>query len=1028
MSRIPDWARYRTLVVGCGSIGRRHAKNLRSLGLQHLAFCDTSSDALGRCREECDGDFFDDSGQALQEFLPDIVLICTPPVYHVEGALAALRAGAHVFIEKPLSHESSGIQALITEARRSSRRVQVGYNLRFHPGLRILKELIDSGKLGRVHWLNVEAGQYLPDWRPWQNYRESYSARQELGGGIILDGSHELDYICWLLGRPTEVICRAEHLSNLEVNVEDSAWLYLTFHNQRRVELHLDFVQRAYTRTCKVVGENGTAFWDFTAQEVKWFSAAEAAWKSIPYLFEANDMYMGEMVHFLESIDRGTGPMVDLEQGRDVILVVEAAKKSSKEGKSQTMTWTDEPSAGPVVAIIQARMGSSRLPGKSLAEIENRPMLWHVVERVKRAKLVDRVVVATSTAAADDAIENMCRENAVPCHRGSENDVLDRYYGAAQAEKAAQVVRITADCPLIDPVVIDQVVSRFQRGDVDYVSNAMVRTYPDGLDTEICSFSALEKAWHEARKASEREHVTPYLRSGKFRTANVENRSDSSHFHCRWTVDERQDLEFVRGVYAAFRHKGFFLMEDILQLLRDHPDLEKLNSEIISNRGYYKSLYEDADGSAAPRRQIQESQAWLDRARKVIPGSSQTFSKGANQHVLGVAPVFLSKGKGCRVWDADGNEYIDYIQGLLPNILGYAHEEVNAAVAAQLDWGHSFSLPHPLEVELAERLTRLIPCAEMVRFGKNGSDATSGAVRAARAFTGREHIACCGYHGWQDWYIGSTTRNAGVPGAVRALTHPFTYNDLPSLERILQDHRGEVAAVIMEPVNFWPPQAGFLEGVKKLAHDHGAVLIFDEICSGFHFGLGGAQKKFDVTPDLACFGKAIGNGFPIACVVGRTDVMKVFEDIFFSFTFGGEVASMAAAMKVLDVLETSDTLARMNANGRVLQEGLNMLSAAAGLQDRIKCIGYPFWSLVKFLDADGKDSLLVRSLFTQECVKRGVLLLATHNMTGAHDPLAIEETLRVYAEVCKVVAQWLSESNPEKHLEGEMIQPVFKVR
>jgi len=331
-------------------------------------------------------------------------------------------------------------------------------------------------------------------------------------------------------------------------------------------------------------------------------------------------------------------------------------------------------------------------------------------------------------------------------------------------------------------------------------------------------------------------------------------------------------------------------------------------------------------------------------------------------------------------------------------------------------------------VELAERLTRLIPCAEKVRFGKNGSDATSGAVRGARALTGRERIACCGYHGWQDWYIGSTTRNAGVPQAVRALTHPFVYNDLGSLQKLLNEHKGEFAAVIMEPVNFWPPAEGFLEGVRKLAHEHGALLIFDEICSGFHFGLGGAQKRFGVTPDLACFGKAMGNGFPISCVVGRTDVMKVFEDIFFSFTFGGEVASMAAAMKVLDVLESTDALARMNANGRVLQEGLNALAKETGSQDHIKCIGYPFWSLIKFLDAAGKDSLLVRSLFTQECVKRGVLLLATHNMTVAHDPLAIEQTLRVYAEVCKTLAKWLTEPHPEQHLEGEMIQPVFRVR
>jgi glutamate-1-semialdehyde aminotransferase/spore coat polysaccharide biosynthesis protein SpsF (cytidylyltransferase family)/predicted dehydrogenase len=1023
-----DWVGYRVLVVGCGSIGRRHAKNLKSLGVQQLGFCDTSAEALKQCREELHGEIFDDYREALHKFKPDVVLICTPPVYHVEEALAALQARAHVFIEKPLSHESSGIQALISEARRRDRNVQIGYNMRFHRGLQILKELIDSGKIGRVLWLSAEAGQYLPDWRPWQNYRESYSARHELGGGIILDGSHEVDYICWLLGRPTEVTCRAEHLSSLDVDVEDSAWIYLSFPERRRAELHLDFVQRAYTRTCKVVGEAGTAFWDFSVQEVRWFSAEQSTWNSIPYEFEANDMYVAEMVHFLESLGSGTGPMVDLEQSRDVIRVVEAAKKSSEEGRPQPLNWTSVSSEGPVVAIIQARMGSSRLPGKSMAEIEKQPMLWHVIKRVKRATLVDRVVVATSTAPGDDAVERFCQENDVPCYRGSENDVLDRFYVAARGEKASQVVRITADCPLIDPEVIDRVVRRFQRGDLDYASNAMVRSYPDGLDTEIFSFAALERAWHEASKSSEREHVTPYLRSDKFRTANIENDSTVSYQHYRWTVDEAADLEFIRAVYKGFRGKESFGMKDVFELIEKNPGLEKMNSDIVSNLGYYKSLFHDARAAAAPCLPIEKSKAWLERADKVIPGASQTFSKGANQHVRGVAPVFLAKGKGCRVWDVDGNEYIDYIQGLLPNILGYAHEEVNAAVAAQLGQGHSFSLPHPLEVELAERLARIIPCAEKVRFGKNGSDATSGAVRAARAHTGRERIACSGYHGWQDWFIGSTTRNAGVPKAVQALTHPFVYNDLESLRKLLNDHKGEFAAVIMEPVNFWPPAAGFLQGVRKLADEHGALLIFDEICSGFHFGLGGAQKKFGVTPDLACFGKAMGNGFPIACVVGRADVMKVFEDIFFSFTFGGEVSSMAAAMTVLDVLESTDALARMDSNGRLLQEGLNALAKQAGLQDRIKCIGYPIWSLIRFLDADGKDSLLVRSLFTQECVKRGVLLLATHNMTAAHDPLAIEQTLKVYAEVCKTIAEWLGDGSPDRFLEGQMIQPVFRVR
>ena len=1023
---------YRVLVVGCGSIGRRHATNLNSLRVRHLGFCDTSLEALKQCRDELRGEVFTEIfinyAEALQKFRPDIVLICTPPVYHVEQALAALQARAHVFIEKPLSHESSGIQALITEARRRDRNVQVGYNMRFHPGLKILKNLIDSGKIGRVLWLSAEAGQYLPDWRPWQNYKESYSARHELGGGIILDGSHELDYICWLLGRPTEVVCRAEHLSALDVDVEDSAWIYLSFPERRRAELHLDFVQRAYTRTCKVVGETGTALWDFTLQEVRWFSSEEPGWKSIPYSFEVNDMYVAEMVHFLESLGSGTGPLVDLEQGRDVILVVEAAKRSSAEGRPKALNWATESAEGPVVAIIQARMGSSRLPGKSLAEIEGRPMLWRVIDRTKRATLVDRVVVATSTAAADDAIEKMCQEIGIPCHRGSENDVLDRFYHAARAEKAAQVVRITADCPLIDPEVVDRVVRRFQRGDLDYASNAMVRTYPDGLDTEICSFSALERAWHESTKSAEREHVTPYLRSGKFRTANVENNATSLYQHYRWTVDEAEDLEFIRAVYKGFRDREIFKMKDILELIEKNPSLAKMNSDIVSNVGYYKSLFEDAHAEAAPRRTIEKSKAWFERANKVIPGCAQTFSKGANQHVRGVAPMFLAKGQGCRVWDVDGNEYIDYVQALLPNILGYANEEVNAAVAEQLAQGHSFSLPHPLEVILAERLTRLIPCAEKVRFGKNGSDATAGAVRAARGFTRRERIACCGYHGWQDWFIGSTTRNAGVPEAVRGLTHPFVYNDLGSLQKLFDEHHGEFAAVIMEPANFYPPAKGFLEGVKDLARRQGALLIFDEICSGFHFGLGGAQKMFGIIPDLACFGKAMGNGLPISCIVGRADVMKIFEDIFFSFTFGGEVASMAAAMKALDILEGTDALPRININGRLLQEGLNAMAKQAGLQERIKCVGYPFWSLIKFLDADGKDSFLLRSLFTQECVKRGVLLLATHNMTSAHDPLAIEGTLKVYAEVCKTMAKWLSDPHPETHLEGEMIEPVFRVR
>lgn len=686
-----------------------------------------------------------------------------------------------------------------------------------------------------------------------------------------------------------------------------------------------------------------------------------------------------------------------------------------------------ESAHGRVVAIIQARMGSTRFPGKCLADICGQPMLGRVIDRVRRARLVDEVIVATTDCPGDDSIALFCFREGIRCFRGAEHDVLDRFYQAANAVAAHAVVRITADCPLIDPAVIDRIISKFNEGNHEYVSNTLRYTFPDGLDAEVFSFSALRRAWEQSGKASEREHVTPYLKTSSFRRANFECDGQDSLAQLRWTVDREEDLNLVREIYSHFGHLDFGY-EDVVQLLRERPLIAELQTSGILNEGYYRSLYLQASGGSAPKRPLNNSGTWFERAKNVIPGCAQTFSKGYTQYVQGVAPVFLARGKGCRVWDVDGNEYVDFVQGLLPNILGYANEEVNRAVAQQLAEGNSFSLPHPLEVRLAERLTQLIPCAEMVRFGKNGSDATAGAVRVARAFTGRDRIACCGYHGWQDWYIASTTRNAGVPEAVRNLTHCFRYNDLGSLESLLEQHATEFAAVIMEPLNFQPPEPGFLESVKQLAHKHGALLIFDEICSGFHFGLGGAQKRFGVIPDLACFGKALGNGYPISCIVGCKEVMRWFEEVFFSFTFAGEVASMAAAMSVLDILENTDALARMEANGRTLQDGFTVLAGEAGLGHQLKATAHPTWSLLKFLDAAGNDSSLLRSLFQQEAVKRGVLLLSTHNLTAAHEHSDIQQTLEIYADVMKTLSIWMSDSNPARFLEGPMIQPVFRVR
>jgi glutamate-1-semialdehyde 2,1-aminomutase/spore coat polysaccharide biosynthesis protein SpsF len=445
----------------------------------------------------------------------------------------------------------------------------------------------------------------------------------------------------------------------------------------------------------------------------------------------------------------------------------------------------------------------------------------------------------------------------------------------------------------------------------------------------------------------------------------------------------------------------------------------------MKNEGYYTSL---AKGPALEptKRSLGKSREWLERSAKVIPTCAQTFSKGPNQFVKGVSPTFLQRAKGSHVWDVDGNEYIDYVNGLGPTILGNDDPVVTEAVVRQVREGVTFSLPHPLEVELAELLCQVIPCAEMARFGKNGSDVTAGAVRVARAFTKREKVACCGYHGWQDWFIGTTTRNLGVPRSTQELTKTFNYNDLPSLERVFEQNKGEIACVIMEPIGVVDPEPGFLQGVQDLCKKNGALLVFDEVVTGFRVHLGGAQSLYGVTPDLACFGKAMGNGYPIAALVGRRDVMKIVDDIFFSFTFGGDVLGIAASIATIKEMQKKPVIEHLYAQGERLKDGYNALAKHYGLADVTKCIGLPPHTVCTWADTPKADGLVLRSIVQQELVKRGVLFLVGHNTCYAHSNEDVEHTLRAHRSALEVLAKALDSKDPKAFLEGEPVQAVFR--
>lgn len=425
-------------------------------------------------------------------------------------------------------------------------------------------------------------------------------------------------------------------------------------------------------------------------------------------------------------------------------------------------------------------------------------------------------------------------------------------------------------------------------------------------------------------------------------------------------------------------------------------------------------------------RSLRHSAELSARAQKVIPSSTQTFSKGWNQFVQGVTPTYLARGQGSHVWDVDGNEYIDYPTALGPIILGYNDPAVNQAVIKQLHDGVTFSLPHPLEVEVSELLTEVVPCAEMVRFGKNGSDATSGAVRAARFYTGRDIIACCGYHGWQDWYIGTTTRSGGVPQAVRELTFTFEYNRIDSLEKLFEQHPGQIAAVILEPIGIIEPKDGFLERVAELTRRHGAVLIFDEVITGFRLALGGAQAYFGVTPDLTACGKAMANGFPISAVVGRRELMQTFDEIFFSFTFGGDALALAAAKATIEKMQAEPVIEHLWRQGTKLRDGYNQLARAAGLGEQTRCNGLAPHTVITFTDEQGTESLALRSLFQQEMIKRGVLFLVGFNLCYSHSDEDVDRTLVAVEQALRTMRKGLETGNVESLVEGPLVQAVFR--
>lgn len=630
-----------------------------------------------------------------------------------------------------------------------------------------------------------------------------------------------------------------------------------------------------------------------------------------------------------------------------------------------------------IVAIVQARMGSTRFPNKVMQPVLGTPLIELLLGRLSKSRTIDKILLATSDDHRNQPLVDHVRGLGYEVFQGSESDVLDRFYQAAALHRPAAVVRITGDCPLIDPDIVDLVVQAYLGSGVDYASNAMPPTFPDGLDCEVFSFKALERAAAEATEPAHREHVTPYLReSGKFSTFNVAGESDCSRE--RWTVDEPEDLAVVAAVFAHFAPRTDFGWEKIMALKKSKPELFEANRDIARNEGL----------------SLGTGQKLWKRAKKIIPGGNMLLSKRAEMFLPEQWPAYFSRAKGCTVWDLDGRAFLDMcIMGIGTNILGYGHPEVDEAVMRTVQDGNMSTLNCPEEVFLAEKLVGLHPWADMVRFARSGGEANAIAIRIARAASGKDKVAVCGYHGWHDWYLSANLGDdksldghllpglepKGVPRNLQGTALPFNYNNFPELEALVNTQ--DIGVIKMEVVRNKGPEDNYLQKVRELATRKGIVLIFDECTSGFRETFGGLHKKFGVEPDMAMFGKALGNGYAITATIGKRAIMEAAQSTFISSTFWTERIGPTAALKTLEVMEREKSWEAITRTGLEIRAKWQELADRHGLM--LEHWGLP--ALTGFT-IKSQRSLAYKTLITQEMLGKGILAGNSVYVCTGHTP------------------------------------------
>ena len=669
------------------------------------------------------------------------------------------------------------------------------------------------------------------------------------------------------------------------------------------------------------------------------------------------------------------------------------------------------------LAIVQARIGSSRLPGKVMKSINGEPMIQILLERLSLSKKIDHIVVAISDQPSDDVLNEHLEKIKFSVFRGSENNVLKRYVDAAKDYEAETIVRITGDCPLIDPHLVDCIIDKFFSEKLDYCTNTMPPTYPDGLDVEVFTRKVLFEAEKLSYKASDFEHVTPSIRERK--DINISNlRYDKDLSNLRWTVDEQSDFNLVHDIFKNFFPRKDFSWLEVLKFYESNKEIFNVNDNIKRNEGKYMG----------------KGQKLWKRAKNVIPGGNMLLSKRSEMFLPEKWPSYFSKAKGCHVWDLDGKRYTDVsIMGIGTNTLGYGNEEVDASVLETISSGNMSTLNCPEEVYLAEKLIEINSWAGMVRFARSGGEANSIAVRIARAATGKDNVAICGYHGWHDWYLAVNHKSpdslkdhllpglnpSGVPKSLAGTVFPFDYNDFDTLQNLVENHN--IGTIKMEVERTEKPKQDFLLKVRQLADEKNIVLIFDECTSGFRETFGGLHKKYNVEPDLAMYGKTLGNGYAITAVVGKSEVMQACQSTFISSTFWTERIGPTAALSSLRVMERIESWKKISAIGKKVSNAWNGLAKKNELSLIIKGIdALPTFSF------DHVENLKYKTYLTQEMLKRGYLANTSFYACIDHDDEVLESYFHDLDSIFLEIKKCQTGQDIDNLLDGPVCHDGFK--